>query len=68
MTILPGNGSSYRATFSVGADGGEFTTELDEATWRTLKVGRRYRLKVGAFSDEVKQVTPAGTSYSYRGK
>jgi hypothetical protein len=38
---------SYRATFSVGADGGEFTTELDEATWRTLKVGRSYRLKVG---------------------
>ena len=59
---------TYRATFSVGADGGEFTTELDEATWQTLKVGRRYRLTVGAFSDEVKQVSLAGTSYSYRGK
>jgi hypothetical protein len=59
---------TYRATFSVGADGGEFTTELDEATWQTLKVGRKYRLTVGAFSDEVKQVTLAGTSYSYRGK
>ena len=59
---------SYRATFSADADDGEFTTELDEATWRTLKVGRRYRLKVGAFSDEVKQVTLAAARYSYRGK
>jgi hypothetical protein len=59
---------SYRATFSADADSSEFTTELDEAEWRTLKVGRRYRLKVGAFSDEVKQVTLAGTGYSYRGK
>jgi hypothetical protein len=58
----------YRATFSADAGGGEFTTELDEATWRTLKVGRRYRLRMGAFSDEVKQVTLAGTSYSYPGK
>ncbi len=59
---------SYRATFSVDGDGGELTTELDEATWRTLKMGRKYRLKMGAFSDEVKQVTLAGASYSYRGK
>jgi hypothetical protein len=59
---------SYRATFSTDADGGEFTAELDEATWRTLKMGRKYRLKMGAFSDEVKQVTLAGTNYSYRGK
>jgi hypothetical protein len=58
----------YQATFSADADGRESTTEFDEATWRTLKVGRKYRLEVGAFSDEVKQVTPAGTSYSYRGK
>jgi hypothetical protein len=50
---------TYSVTFRVDADGdGEFTTELDEATWRTLKVGRRYRLKVGGFSDKVKQVTP----------
>ena len=59
---------TYRATFSVDADSGELTTELDEAMWQTLKVGRRYRLTVGAFSDEVKQVTLAGTTYSYRGK
>jgi hypothetical protein len=59
---------SYHATFSAGADDSEFTAELDEPTWRTLKVGRRYRLKVGAFNDEVKQVTLAGASYSYRGK
>lgn len=66
---------SYRATFSAdgggshgGHGGGEFTAELDEATWRTLKVSRRYRLKVSAFNDEVKQVTLAGTSYSYRGR
>jgi hypothetical protein len=51
---------TYRAKFSVDADGGEdeFMTELDEATWRTLEVGLRCRLTVGAFSDEVKQVTP----------
>ncbi len=52
---------AYRAKFSAGADGGgdEYVTELDEATWRTLKVGMRCRLTVGAFSEEVKQVTPA---------
>ena len=64
---------SYRATFSTAAttdvdDADEFTTELDEPTWRTLKVGRRYRLKVSAFGGEVRQVTLAATNYSYRGK
>ena len=59
---------TYHATFSADADGHEFTAELDEATWRTLRVGKSYRLKVGAFSDEVKQVTLDGNSYSYRGK
>jgi hypothetical protein len=51
---------TYHAKFSVDADGGEdeHLTELDEATWRTLEVGLRYRLKMGAFSDEVKQVIP----------
>ncbi len=51
---------TYHAKFSAGADGGEdeYMTELDETTWRTLEVGLRCRLKVGAFSDEVKQVTP----------
>jgi hypothetical protein len=52
---------TYHATFSVNADGDgdEYITELDEATWRTLKVGKRYRLKVGLLSDEVQQVSPA---------
>jgi len=51
---------TYRARFSVGADGGadEYAAELDEATWRKLRIGRRCRLTVGAFSDGVKQVTP----------
>jgi hypothetical protein len=51
---------TYRAKFSVDPDDEEagYLTELDEATWRTLKVGRRYRLILGAFSDEVKRVTP----------
>jgi hypothetical protein len=51
---------TYHARFSAGADGGadEYMTELDEATWRTLEVGLRCRLKVGAFRDEVKQVIP----------
>jgi hypothetical protein len=51
---------TYHAKFSVTADGGEreYLTELDQATWRTLKVGKKCRLAVGAFSDEVKQVTP----------
>jgi len=50
---------TYHAKFSVNADDGEreYVTELDEATWRTLKVGLKCRLKVSAFSDEVKQVT-----------
>lgn len=45
-----------RAKFSAGADG--YTAELDEATWRKLRIGRRCRLTVGAFSDEVKEVVP----------
>jgi hypothetical protein len=50
---------AYRAKFSAGAGGGaEYVTELDEATWRTLDVGTRCRLTVGAFSDQVKQVAP----------
>lgn len=53
---------TYHARFSVDADadGGEreYVTELDEATWRTLEVGLKCRLKVSGFSDEVKQVTP----------
>ncbi len=50
----------YRVRFSAGgADReGEYGTELDQATWRTLKVGLRCRLKVGALSGEVKQVIP----------
>jgi len=50
---------AYRAKFSAGAGGeDEHVTELDEATWRTLEVGTRCLLTVGAFNDEVKQVTP----------
>jgi len=50
---------TYRAKFSVDADGdeAELMTELDERTWRTLEVGQKCRLRLGAFSDEVKQVT-----------
>jgi hypothetical protein len=40
-----------------GTDGDEYLTELDEATWRKLRVGCRCRLKTGALGDEVKQVT-----------
>jgi hypothetical protein len=47
---------TYHAKFSANAD--EYLTELDEVTWRTLKVGKRYRLTVGLLSDEVKQVSP----------
>ena len=50
---------TYHAKFSVNTDGDDYITELDEATWRTLKVGKRYRLKVGLLSDEVQQVSPA---------
>jgi hypothetical protein len=50
---------TYHAKFSANADADEYITELDEATWRTLKVGKRYRLKVGLLSDEVLQVSPA---------
>jgi hypothetical protein len=51
---------AYRAKFSAGgADSeDEYAAELDEATWRTLKVGLRCRLKVGALSGEVKRVIP----------
>lgn len=51
---------TYHAKFSAGTDGddSEYAAELDEATWRALKVGQKCRLTVGAFSDEVKQVTP----------
>jgi hypothetical protein len=51
---------TYHAKFAVKDDSedGQYATELDYATWRTLQVGRRYRLKVGLLSDEVKQVTP----------
>jgi hypothetical protein len=52
--------AAYRAKFSAGGQGAgdEFAAELDEATWRTLRVGLRCRLKVGALSGEVRQVTP----------
>jgi hypothetical protein len=51
---------TYHAKFSAGADDGEreYLAELDEATWRTLEVGLKCRLKVGAISDDVKEVTP----------
>jgi hypothetical protein len=51
---------TYHAKFSSNADANanEYLTELDQATWRTLKVGKRYRLTVGLLSDEVKQVAP----------
>lgn len=49
---------SYRATFAA-KDGDEFTADLDEQTWRSLKrVGRLVRLKVGGLSQEVKHVEP----------
>lgn len=52
---------AYRAKFSEGGEDSEdeYAAELDEVTWRTLKVGLRCRLKVGALSGEVKQVIPA---------
>lgn len=50
---------TYHAKFSTGTDGDpEHVAELDEATWRTLKVGLKYRLTFGALSNEVKQITP----------
>ncbi len=46
---------TYHATFAVkGDDGDEYLTELDHEIWRTLRVGRRCRLKVGALGDEVR--------------
>jgi hypothetical protein len=49
---------SYRATFAA-KDGDEFTAELDEQTWRSLKrVGRHVNLKLGGLTHEVKHVTP----------
>jgi hypothetical protein len=52
---------TYHVKFSVNADSDadEYLTELDEATWRPLKMGKRYRLTVGLLSDEVKQISPA---------
>jgi len=52
---------AYRATFSAGED--EYLTELDEATWRRLRAGGRYRLKVSTLTGEVKQVTPLRGSW-----
>ena len=53
---------AYRAKFSAcGEDSeDEYAVELDEATWQTLKVGQRCRLKVGTLSGEVKQGDPGG--------
>jgi hypothetical protein len=48
---------SYRARFASRDGEHEYVAELDEAEWKKLRIGRRCRLKVGAFSDEVKQVT-----------
>ena len=41
---------AYRAKFSAGGADceGEDAAELDEATWRTLQVGLRCRLGIGA--------------------
>lgn len=52
---------TYRATFTARTDSGKhgYAAELDETTWRTLKVGLKCRLKVSAFSGEVKRVTSA---------
>ena len=52
---------AYRATFSAGDD--EYLTELDEATWRRLRTGKRYRLKVSTLSGEVKEVSPLRGSW-----
>ena len=52
---------AYHATFSAGPD--EYLTELDLATWRKLRAGGRYRLKVGTLSGEVKQVSPLRGSW-----
>ena len=51
----------YRATFAAGAD--EYLTELDAATWRRLRTGARYRLKVSTLSGEVKEVAPLRGSW-----
>jgi hypothetical protein len=48
--------AAYHARFTAGPDHDEYVAELDEETWRTLRVGHRYRLKLGPLSDEVKQV------------
>ena len=52
----------YRATFSAGED--EYLTELDWATWRRLRAGMRYRLKISTLSGEIKQVSPLRGSWS----
>ena len=51
--------AKFNANANANADADEYLTELDEATWRTLKIGKRYRLTLGLLSDEVKQVSPA---------
>jgi hypothetical protein len=53
---------SYHAKFAADADGGadEYRADLDEVTWRTLKVGLKCRLKVGAFNDR----SPDNHSYN----
>jgi len=51
---------TYHARFSIGGDDGadDYMADLDEASWLALEVGLRCRLKVGALSREVEQVTP----------
>jgi hypothetical protein len=50
---------TYRATFGA-KDGDEFTADLDEETWRSLKrTGRVVRLKLSGLTHEVKHVEPA---------
>ena len=51
----------YQATFAAGED--EYLTELDWATWRRLRAGMRYRLKVSTLSGEIKQVAPLRGSW-----
>jgi hypothetical protein len=52
---------AYRATCSAGAD--EYLAELDEATWRRLRTGMRYRLRISTLSGEIKQVSPLRGSW-----
>ena len=56
---VSGRREAYRATFASGpGDDDAFTAEVDEATFRTLAVGRRCRLKRGALAGDGRQVTP----------